>query len=78
MARFATDKNPDDKLFETKLTVAPLLFTAEYAITGSQRFQPYFAAGLGLSFFAVSYNSTPTAIDDKHIFNVSFTMMPLV
>lgn len=78
MARFSKDKNPDDDFHGAKLTVAPVLFTAEYGMNKSGNFQPYIAGGLGLSFFAVSYNSSPTTIDDKSIFNVSFTMMPLV
>lgn len=78
MARFAKDNNPADSFFDAKITVAPVLFTAEYAFNRSKNFQPYVTGGLGLSFFAVSYNSSPTAIDDKQISNVSFTMMPLV
>ena len=78
MARFAKDKNPSDSFYGAKITVAPVLFTAEYTFNRSKNFQPYVEGGLGLSFFAVSYNSSPTAIDDKQIFNVSFTMMPLI
>jgi opacity protein-like surface antigen len=78
MARFAMDKNPSDSFYGAKLTVAPIIFTAEYTLNRSKNFQPYVTGGLGLSFFAVSYNSSPTAIDDKRISNVSFTMMPLV
>ena len=77
MARFAKDNNPTDSFYEAKITVAPVIFTAEYSLNRSKNFQPYIAGGLGLSFFAVSYNSSPTAIDDKQISNVSFTMMPL-
>lgn len=78
MARFAKDKNPSDSFYDAKITVAPVVFTAEYSFNRSKKFQPYVEGGLGLSFFAVSYNSSPTAIDDKQISNVSFTMMPLV
>jgi hypothetical protein len=78
MARFSKDKNPADAFHGAKLTVAPLLFTAEYGMNKSGNFQPYIAGGLGLSFFALSYNSSSTAIDDKSVFNVSFTMLPLI
>jgi opacity protein-like surface antigen len=78
MARFAKDNNPADSFFDAKITVAPVLLTAEFTFNRSKNFQPYVTGGLGLSFFAVSYNSSPTAIDDKQISNVSFTMMPLV
>jgi len=78
MARFAKDNNPADSFYDAKITVAPVLFTAEYTMNRSKNFQPYITGGLGLSFFAVSYNSSPTAIDDKQISNVTFTMMPLI
>lgn len=78
MARFAKDNNPVDSFYDAKLTVAPIVFTAEYTFRKSKVFQPYIGGGLGLSFFAVSYNSSPSAIDDKQISNVSFTMVPLV
>lgn len=78
MARFAKDNNPADSFYDAKLTVAPVLFSAEYTLNKSKNFQPYITGALGLSFFAVSYNSSATTIDDKQISNVSFTMMPLV
>src|SRR5215469_6798858 len=78
MARFAKDKNPSDSFYGAKLTVAPVLFTAEYTFNQSKKIQPYIMGGLGVSFFAVSYNSSATAIDDKQISNVSFTMMPSI
>lgn len=78
MARFAKDNSATDSFYDAKLTVAPVLFTAEYTMNREKNFQPYVTLGLGLSFFAVSYNSSPTAIDDKQINNVSFTMMPLI
>jgi opacity protein-like surface antigen len=78
MARFAKDSNPTDSFYDAKLTIAPIIFTAEYSFNRSKKFQPYITGGLGLSFFAVSYNSSATAIDDKQISNVSFTMMPMV
>src|SRR5215468_8023430 len=30
MARFAKDNNPTDSFYDAKITVAPILFTAEY------------------------------------------------
>ena len=78
MARFAKDNNSADSFYDAKLTVAPVLFSAEYAFNRSKNFQPYISGALGLSFFALSYNSSSTAIDDKQISNVSFTMTPLV
>jgi hypothetical protein len=78
MARFAKDNNPADSFYGAKITVAPVLFSAEYTLNRSKNFQPYITGGPGFIFFAVSYNSSPTAVDDKQIFNVSFTMMPLV
>src|SRR5262245_15955884 len=58
MARFAKDKNPTDSFYGAKLTVAPIVFTAEYTFNRAKNFQPYITGGLGLSFFAVSYNSS--------------------
>lgn len=78
MARFAKDNNSSDSFYDAKITVASLLFTAEYILNRTRNLQPYLMGGLGLSFFAVSYNSSPTAIDDRQTTNVSFTMMPLV
>ena len=43
-----------------------------------RHWQPYLGGGLGISGFVVSYNSSPTEIDDQSDFNVSFTMMPKV
>ena len=77
MSRFSEDANPDDAYYEAKLTVAPVLFTLDYIMLTEGKLQPYLTGGLGLSFFVVSYNSSPTVIDDQSIFNVSFTMMPV-
>ena len=78
MARFAKDNNPTDSFYDAKLTVAPVLFSANIHSTESKNFQPYITGALGLSFFAASYNSSATIIDDKQISNVSFTMTPLL
>jgi hypothetical protein len=47
MSRFAKDKNPDDAFYETKITVAPVLFTwiTPFAIIaiGSHMYQPVLA-----------------------------------
>jgi len=76
MARFSEDKNPTDAYYESKLTVAPVIFTLDYQMNLSHKLQPYITYGLGLSFFVFSYTSSPTEIDDQSIFNVSFSMMP--
>lgn len=76
MARFAKDKNPEDAFYEAKITVAPVLFTIDYTFCHDCDWQPYLSAGIGLSFYVVSYNSSPDTIDDQSDFNTNFTMMP--
>ena len=78
MSRFAEDNNPKDEYYDAKLTVAPFLFTLDYNFMPDRQWQPYLGGGLGISGFVVSYNSSPTEIDDQSDFNVSFTMMPKV
>ena len=60
--RFAKDNNPADSFYDAKLTVAPVLFSGEYTFNRSKNFQPYITGALGLSFFAVSYNSSATTL----------------
>ena len=76
VARFARDKNPTDQFHGAKLTVVPVVFNLEYSF-GAGKLKPYLSGGVGISFFVLSDNSSATAIDDKEIFNVSFTMAPL-
>jgi len=77
-ARFSKDKNPDDDFHGAKISVAPVIFNAEYELNNKGNLRPYVAGGIGISFFSVSYNSSATSIDDKQINNVSFSMMPLI
>ena len=71
--RLQKDKNPSDGFQNARMTVAPLLFTTEYsAIKG--KLQPYITAGLGISFFNLNYDTSPTT--GQSVNNVSFTMMP--
>jgi hypothetical protein len=74
--RLQKDKNPNDAFQNARMTVAPLLFTAAYGANGKARVQPYVTAGLGITFFNLNYDVSPT--DGKTVFNVSFTMMPLI
>jgi len=77
-ARFAKDKNPSDTFYGAKVTVAPVLATIEYSFNKTGKLKPYISGGLGISFFAVSYNASATGVEDRQINNVSFIMMPLV
>ena len=73
--RLQNDKNPADAFQNARMTIAPLIFTAEYAsIKGS--LQPYLTGGLGITFFNLNYDTSPTT--GESVNNVSFTMMPLV
>jgi hypothetical protein len=73
--RLQKDKDRGDAFQNARMTVAPILFTAEYGASGLNRFQPYVAGGLGLSFYSLNYDVSPT--EGKSVFNVSFTMMPM-
>ena len=73
--RLQNDKNPADQFQNARMTIAPLIFTAEYSsIKGS--LQPYITGGLGITFFNLNYDTSPTT--GESVNNVSFTMMPLV
>ena len=73
--RMQNDKNPTDQFQNARMTIAPVVFTAEYSsIEGSV--QPYITGGLGITFFNLNYDTSPTA--GESVNNVSFTMMPLV
>jgi opacity protein-like surface antigen len=73
--RLQNDKNPADQFQNARMTIAPLIFTAEYAAIKGQ-VQPYITGGLGITFFNLNYDTSPTT--GESINNVSFTMMPLV
>ena len=73
--RLQNDKNPADQFQNARMTLAPVIFTAEYSsIKGS--LQPYITGGLGITFFNLNYDTSPTT--GESVNNVSFTMMPLV
>ena len=73
--RLQNDKNPADQFQNARMTIAPLIFTAEYSsIKGN--LQPYITGGLGITFFNLNYDTSPTT--GESVNNVSFTMMPLV
>ena len=73
--RMQNDKNPSDAFQNARMTIAPVIFTAEYSsIKGSV--QPYITGGLGITFFNLNYDTSPTT--GESVNNVSFTMMPLV
>lgn len=74
--RLQEDNNPNDTFLNARMTLAPVLFTAEYNFTVSGKFQPYVTGGLGISFFNLNYDISPTAGRSES--NVSFTMMPLI
>ena len=73
--RLQNDKNPADQFQNARMTVAPLIFTAEYSSTKGS-LQPYITGGLGITFFNLNYDTSPTT--GESVNNVSFTMMPLV
>jgi hypothetical protein len=73
--RLQHDKDPADALQNVRITIAPFLFNAEYGFSKG-RLQPYASAGLGITFYNINYDVSPTS--GETIFNVSFTMMPLV
>ncbi len=73
--RLQNDKNPADQFQNARMTIAPLILTAEYSsIQGS--LQPYITGGLGITFFNLNYDTSPTT--GESVNNVSFTMMPVV
>jgi opacity protein-like surface antigen len=73
--RLQQDKNPSDQFQNARMTVAPLIFTAEYSVIKG-KFQPYVTGGLGITFFNLNYDTSPTT--GESVNNVSFTMMPLI
>ena len=73
--RLQNDKNPADPFQNARMTIAPLIFTTEYSsIKGN--LQPYLTGGLGITFFNLNYDTSPTT--GESVNNVSFTMMPLI
>ena len=74
-ARLQRDNNPSDGFQNARMTVAPLIFTAEFSATKG-KLQPYITGGLGVTFFNLNYDTSPTM--GKSVNNVSFTMMPSI
>jgi opacity protein-like surface antigen len=74
LTRLQKDNNPNDPFQNARMTIAALLFTAEWTITTKGNLQPYLDGGLGISFFNLNYEVSPG--DGKTVFNVTFTMMP--
>jgi len=73
--RLQKDKDPSDVFQNARMTIAPLIFTAEYSATKG-KLQPYVTGGLGITFFNLNYDTSPTA--GESVNNVSFTMMPSI
>ena len=74
--RLQKDKDPNDAFQNARMTLAPILFTAEYTFPTKGNLQPYITGGLGLTLFSLNYDISPSA--GESIFNVSFSMMPQV
>lgn len=73
LTRLVNDKDATDEFMDARLTIAPLLFVAEKELSVSA-LRPYIAAGLGISFFNLHYETSPT--EGHTDSNVSFTMAP--
>jgi opacity protein-like surface antigen len=73
--RLQQDGNSNDTFQNARMTIAPLLFTAEYSFNVKGKIQPYVTGGLGISFFNLNYDISST--EGRTVSNVSFTMMPL-
>ena len=74
--RLQNDNNPSDTFQNARMTLAPILFTAEYEVPTAGALKPYVSGGLGLSLFNLNYDVSPT--EGHTNFNVSFTMAPRV
>ena len=71
--RLQKDKNSSDQFQNARMTIAPLIFTAEFSSVKG-KIQPYLTGGLGITFFNLNYDTSPTT--GESVNNVSFTMMP--
>ena len=74
LARFQRDKYPSDAFGNTRMTLAPIIFTAEYEASMKNKLRPYVKGGLGLTLFSIDYDEN--ASTHRSIFNLSFTMSP--
>ncbi len=72
--RLQKDNNPGDAFQNARMTIAPLLFTAEWSIPTRGTLEPYLTGGLGITFFNFNYDTSPT--EGETVNNVSFTVMP--
>jgi opacity protein-like surface antigen len=72
--RLQNDKNPVDTFHNARITIAPILFMAEYELETRGAWKPYIAGGMGVSLFNFTYDTTPT--EGQANFNVSFTLSP--
>jgi opacity protein-like surface antigen len=74
-ARFTKTKELSIPVNEPKITVIPIIFTAEYELNNNGFVRPFFSGGLGLSIYTFSYY-TDDPVDSENRANVSFTMSP--
>jgi hypothetical protein len=74
LARLQRDRDPTDAFGNTRMTLAPVIFTAEYEAFMKNRLRPYIKGGLGLALFTIDYDEGASA--HRSIFNLSFTMSP--
>jgi opacity protein-like surface antigen len=72
--RLQKDKNPKDTFQNARMTLAPILFMAEYELKTHSAWKPYIAGGLGISLFNFTYHISPT--EGRADFNVSFSLAP--
>ena len=72
--RLQNDNDPNDAFENARMTIAPVLFTAEWSIPTKGNIQPYLTGGLGITFFNLNYDISPTL--GETVNNVTFTMMP--
>jgi hypothetical protein len=73
-ARLQKDRESSDAFQNARMTIVPLIFFAEYETNPGGLIRPFVTAGLGISFFNINYDTSPT--EGTTINNVSFTMSP--
>jgi hypothetical protein len=74
-ARFTKVKENIVPINEPKLTVIPILFTAEYEMNNTGLVRPFIGGGLGASIYVLSYY-TDDPVSGANDANASFTMAP--
>jgi hypothetical protein len=74
-ARFTKVKENIPSINEPKLTVIPILFTAEYEMNNTGFVRPFISGGLGASIYVMSYY-TNDPVSGSNDGNASFTMAP--